>query len=129
MYQCYLLELNSIILHIYTSMQCTALTLRLHLRYTHVNCTANMRLCNNAGHLHVVKWLHENRKEGCTREAMDTAAGNGKTLHFQTFANLLLHSLQQSALLQACAGTVAYRMCDLRFIACLIRCGLFINVY
>ena len=25
----------------------------------------------------IVKWLHENRKEGCTTNAMDRAAGNG----------------------------------------------------
>ena len=29
------------------------------------------------GHLDVIKWLHENRKEGCTTDAMDFAAGNG----------------------------------------------------
>jgi hypothetical protein len=28
------------------------------------------------GHLEVVQWLHENRKEGCTTKAMDCAAGN-----------------------------------------------------
>jgi hypothetical protein len=30
------------------------------------------------GHLNVVKWLHENRTEGCTNWAMDGAAQNGK---------------------------------------------------
>ncbi|KAG1703744.1 hypothetical protein DVH05_006759 [Phytophthora capsici] len=29
------------------------------------------------GHLHVVKWLHENRDEGCTTKAMTCAARNG----------------------------------------------------
>jgi hypothetical protein len=29
------------------------------------------------GHLHVVKWLHENRKEGCTEWTMNYAARNG----------------------------------------------------
>ncbi len=29
------------------------------------------------GHLAVVKWLHENRTEGCTTDAMDDAASNG----------------------------------------------------
>ena len=29
------------------------------------------------GHLEIVKWLHENRKEGCTTWAMDWAAENG----------------------------------------------------
>ena len=29
------------------------------------------------GHLHVVKWLHEHRTEGCTTDAMDWAAENG----------------------------------------------------
>jgi hypothetical protein len=27
-----------------------------------------------SGHLEVVKWLHENRSEGCTTDAMDSAA-------------------------------------------------------
>jgi ankyrin repeat protein len=30
------------------------------------------------GHLEVIKWLHENRKEGCTKKAMDYAAENGQ---------------------------------------------------
>ena len=29
------------------------------------------------GHLHIVKWLHENRTEGCTTKAMDEAASHG----------------------------------------------------
>ena len=38
------------------------------------------------GRLDVVKWLHENRNEGCTTDAMDHAASNGyldvvKSLH------------------------------------------------
>lgn len=30
------------------------------------------------GHLEVVKWLHENRPEGCSTNAMDWAAKEGK---------------------------------------------------
>jgi hypothetical protein len=30
------------------------------------------------GHLHIVKWLHKNRTEGCTMRAMDWAAMNGR---------------------------------------------------
>ena len=30
------------------------------------------------GHMDVVKWLHENRREGCTTDAMKWAAGNGR---------------------------------------------------
>src|SRR6476661_2624364 len=29
------------------------------------------------GHLNVIKWLHENKKEGCTTRAMDWAADHG----------------------------------------------------
>lgn len=29
------------------------------------------------GRLEVVKWLHENRKEGCTAKAMEAAVANG----------------------------------------------------
>ncbi|CAM9826875.1 unnamed protein product [Laminaria digitata] len=29
------------------------------------------------GHLEVVKWLHENRTEGCTTSAMDVSAMHG----------------------------------------------------
>ena len=29
------------------------------------------------GHLNIVKWLHENRTEGCSTKAIDDAAGNG----------------------------------------------------
>ena len=29
------------------------------------------------GHLEVVKFLHMNRREGCTNKAMDSAARNG----------------------------------------------------
>jgi len=35
--------------------------------------TAAMDLAVENGHLEVVKWLHENRKEGCTIDAMDYA--------------------------------------------------------
>lgn len=33
-----------------------------------------MDLAARHGHLDVVKWLHENRSEGCTTDAMDLAA-------------------------------------------------------
>lgn len=33
------------------------------------------------GHLETIKWLHENRREGCTRYALTDAAGNG---HMET---------------------------------------------
>ena len=36
-----------------------------------------MNLAAENGHLEVVKWLSENRKEGCTTDAMDRAARNG----------------------------------------------------
>lgn len=32
------------------------------------------------GDLHMVQWLHENRREGCTVDAMDFAAETG---HFE----------------------------------------------
>jgi hypothetical protein len=60
-------------------LQLTAQTAPLHL----CDCLYVLyllHLCVATGHLHVVKWLHENRKEGCTREALDTAAGNGTLL-------------------------------------------------
>lgn len=34
-----------------------------------------------SGYLETVKWLHENRREGCTRYALTDAAGNG---HMET---------------------------------------------
>lgn len=37
---------------------------------------SDAHLNHAAPHLQV-QWLHENRMEGCTREAIDTAAGNG----------------------------------------------------
>ena len=46
-----------------------------------------MNWASENGHLEVVKWLHSNRTEGCTRRAMDMASENGhleivKWLHF-----------------------------------------------
>ncbi len=46
-----------------------------------------MDMAAENGHLEIVIWLHENRKEGCTIKAMDMAAKNGhldvvKWLHF-----------------------------------------------
>jgi len=32
------------------------------------------------GHLHVVEWLHDNRSEGCTKDAMDGAASYGESV-------------------------------------------------
>ena len=29
------------------------------------------------GHLNIIKWLHENRTEGCTSYAIESAARNG----------------------------------------------------
>jgi len=41
-------------------------------------CTINaMNWAAYNGYIEVVKWLHENRKEGCTIKAMDYAAENG----------------------------------------------------
>lgn len=41
-------------------------------------CTANaMNVAASGGHLDVVQWLHENRSEGCTVQAMNDAATNG----------------------------------------------------
>lgn len=41
-------------------------------------CTAQaMDLAAAANHLDVDQWLHTNRTEGCMRKAMDAAAGNG----------------------------------------------------
>ena len=50
------------------------------IEWLHLNrkegCTRDaMNFAAHNGHLHIVKWLHENRKEGCTKEAMDWAAG------------------------------------------------------
>lgn len=39
--------------------------------------TAAMDIAATHGHLEAVKWLHENRSEGCTHLAMDNAARNG----------------------------------------------------
>ena len=36
-----------------------------------------INLAARNGHLEVVTWLHQNRKEGCTTWAMDFAAANG----------------------------------------------------
>ena len=41
-------------------------------------CTTEaIDLAASHGHLEVVKWLHNNRKEGCTAEAMNKAVAHG----------------------------------------------------
>lgn len=41
-------------------------------------CTKRaMDMAAEEGHLHIVKWLHKNRTEGCTTAAMDAAATHG----------------------------------------------------
>ena len=41
-------------------------------------CTTNaMDYAATNGHIEIVKWLHENRTEGCTTDAMDGAIVNG----------------------------------------------------
>ena len=52
------------------------------IKWLHYNrnegCTKKaMNWAANNGNLEIVKWLHENRKEGCTTDAMDWASGNG----------------------------------------------------
>ena len=49
----------------------------LHENRTEGCTTAAMNCAARNGHLEVVKWLHENRTEGCTEWAMDLAAENG----------------------------------------------------
>jgi len=46
---------------------------RIHLEFT----KDAMDLAAENGHLEIVKWLHENRTEGCTTNAMNSAARNG----------------------------------------------------
>ncbi|RLN72922.1 hypothetical protein BBJ28_00024549 [Nothophytophthora sp. Chile5] len=41
-----------------------------------------------SGHLHVVKWLHDNRFEGCTEKAVENAIGNS---HLSAVLWLLAH--------------------------------------
>jgi hypothetical protein len=41
-------------------------------------CTTDaMNMVVQNGHLHVVEWLHENRDEGCTTDAMNIVVQNG----------------------------------------------------
>ncbi|ETM99835.1 hypothetical protein PPTG_24375 [Phytophthora nicotianae INRA-310] len=52
------------------------------LKWLHVNrkegCTVfAMSIVAAHGRLEMVQWLHQNRREGCTKQAMDDAAGNG----------------------------------------------------
>jgi hypothetical protein len=41
------------------------------------------------GHLDVVKWLHENRTEGCTERALDLTSGNGQKRMFLEIVKIL----------------------------------------
>jgi hypothetical protein len=43
----------------------------------------------HTGHMAVVKWLVEHRKEGCSYRAMDWAAHNGKFIYAEVQAVLL----------------------------------------
>jgi hypothetical protein len=59
--------------------RCSHLTV---VQWLHANrkegCTTDaMDYAARNGHLTVVQWLHANRKEGCTTGAMDSAARNG----------------------------------------------------
>ena len=49
----------------------------LHENRTEGCSVAAMDWAAKNGHLEVVKWLHVNRTEGCTEDAMDCAAENG----------------------------------------------------
>ena len=49
----------------------------LHENRTEGCTTKAMNWAAENGHLEVVKWLHENRTEGCTTQAMDWASCNG----------------------------------------------------
>ena len=40
-------------------------------------CIRDRNRAAESGHHHIVKWLHQNRTEGCTSWAMDLAACNG----------------------------------------------------
>ena len=48
---------------------------RLNIPYNH--SYKHMDYAAFLGHIEVVKWLHYNRKEGCTKDAMDNAARRG----------------------------------------------------
>lgn len=49
----------------------------LHETRTEGCTTLAMDYAAKNGHFNIVKWLHKNRKEGCTTSAMNCAAGNG----------------------------------------------------
>src|SRR5437016_230119 len=54
------------------------------------------------GHLEVIKWLHQNRKEGCNDDAMDNAASNGhldvvKWLHENRTEGCTTHAMDNAA--------------------------------
>ena len=61
-----------------------------------------MDLAAKHGHVHIVRWLHENRKEGCTRYAMDMAAKFGhlevvKWLHANRNEGCTQYGMDQAA--------------------------------
>ncbi|EGZ19130.1 hypothetical protein PHYSODRAFT_354169 [Phytophthora sojae] len=61
-----------------------------------------MDLASRNGHLEVVQWLHHNRLEGCTTEAMDGAASGGhldivKWLHDHTSAGCTTNAMDGAA--------------------------------
>jgi hypothetical protein len=53
--------------------------------YNPQNHTWNLAAKN--GHLKVIEWLHKNKKEGCTTDAMDGAAMNGHLEMVEWFHN------------------------------------------
>ena len=70
--------------------------------FFHLTYTKHMNLAASNGHLEVVKWLHENRKEGCTYWAMDYAASNGhleivKWLHYNRTEGCSVNAMNYAA--------------------------------
>ncbi|GAB9476371.1 hypothetical protein Gpo141_00013437, partial [Globisporangium polare] len=65
-------------------------------------CTVSaMNTAAAFGHLEVVKFLHENRAEGCTTDAMGLAALNG---HFEVV--LFLHANRRESCTRDCVDDV-----------------------
>jgi aromatic ring-cleaving dioxygenase len=63
-----------------------------------------MDLASMNGHLHIVKWLHENRKEGCSDKVMDLAIRNG---HFDV-VEWLFQNRKEFNLISAIANSRVY---------------------